>query len=178
MKNLIVYFSHSGNNRLLAEHLTGLIGCDVCPIIENKKRTMLTIILDMMFKREPKINEIEYRVSNYDHIILVAPVWAAKIANPMQVFIKREKAVFPSYSFISLCGYKRPEQREAIIKELSGLIEKAPKAVCELTICDLLPIGKRNEIKRIANYHVKNEELVIYESEINEFLETIRDDVK
>lgn len=46
MRILIIYFSFSGNNRLLAEHLAKRIGCDICPIVEKKRRTMVTIILD------------------------------------------------------------------------------------------------------------------------------------
>ncbi len=74
MRILIVCFSFSGNNRRLAEYLAQAIKCNICPIVEKKRRTMLTILLDMMFRREPKIEALEYSISNYDHIILVAPI--------------------------------------------------------------------------------------------------------
>ena len=65
MKILVIYFSYSGNNRLLAEYLGKRIGGDICPIVEEKRRTFLTIILDMMFNREPNIKNLEYPISYY-----------------------------------------------------------------------------------------------------------------
>jgi hypothetical protein len=59
------------------------MGCDICPILEKKRRTIITIMLDMMFRREPKIQPLEFSVLNYDHIILVAPIWDAKLSHPM-----------------------------------------------------------------------------------------------
>lgn len=174
MRILIIYFSFSGNNRLLAEHLSKRIGCDICPIVEKKRRTIVTIILDMMFRREPKIKALDCAALNYDHIILVAPIWDSKLANPMKTLIKREKAVLSNYSFISLCGYERSGQKESITKELSALTGRSPKAVSELKVCDLFPAEKRNDIKTISRYHATSEDLIMFESQINVFLKLIR----
>ncbi len=173
MSILIVYFSFTGNNRFLAEHIAQRIECDVCSIIEKKRRTMVTIILDMMLKRDPKIRPLEYSVSNYNHIILVAPIWDSKIANPMKTLIKTEKDALSNYSFITLCGYERIGQIEDITEELSVLIERTPKAVVELRISDILPIDKRDEIKAISRYQISSKDLLEFDSKINEFLECI-----
>lgn len=173
MRILIIYFSFSGNNRLLAEYLGRRIGCDVCPIVEKKRRTMLTIILDMMFRREPGVESLEYSTSNYEHIILVAPIWDAKVANPMKTLIKMKKSTLSGYSFISLCGYERSGQKESITKELSTLAGHPPKTVVELKISELLPVEKQNEIRAISRYHINSEEMSIFESQINEFLKLI-----
>jgi menaquinone-dependent protoporphyrinogen IX oxidase len=173
VKILVVYFSYSGNNRLLAEYLAKLISCDICPIIEKRRRTALTIILDMMFRREPKIRPLEYSASNYNEIILVAPIWGSKVANPMKTLVKSEKAALSNYSFISLCGYERSGQKEKITKELSTLSGLPPKAVCELKIGDLFPAAKRNDIKTISRYRATIEDLFKFESQINAFLKLI-----
>lgn len=174
MKILVIYFSFSGNNRLLAEHLSKRIGCDICAITEKKRRTILTIILDMLFKRESKIETLEFSVVNYDHIILVAPIWDSKLANPMKTLIKSEKTAFSNYSFISFCGYERSAQKENITKELSDLTSRSPKTVSELKISDLIPSEKGNSIKTISRYHARREDLIKYEQQINEFLTFIR----
>lgn len=108
MRILIIYFPFSGNNRRLAEYLVKEIQCDICPIIEKKRRTMVTFILDMMFKRYPKIEAIETPIANYDHTILVAPIWDSKVANPLKTLIRSEKNSLNNYSFISFCGFDRP----------------------------------------------------------------------
>ena len=173
MKFLIIYYSFSGNNRLLAQHLAKRLNCDICPIIEKKRRTMFTILLDMIFRREPQIKDLEFPVSDYDHIILLAPIWGSKLANPMTSLLKREKTALSNFSFISLCGYERTGQKEKITKQLNAITETSPKAVVELRICDLFPPEKRNEIKTVSRYHAKSEDLLIYDSQINEFLNLI-----
>lgn len=170
MKYLIIYFSFSGNNRLLAEYLATQIGCDFCPVVEKKRRTGVTILLDMLFRREPKIQPLEHSVSDYDHIILVAPIWDAKLAHPMKTLIKQEKAALTSYSFISLCGYERPQQQESITQELLSLSGRLPSTVCQLRICDLFPLEKRNDVPTISRYHVTRDDLIQFASQIAEFL--------
>lgn len=34
MKSLVIYYSYTGNNRLLAETLAARLSCDICPVIE------------------------------------------------------------------------------------------------------------------------------------------------
>lgn len=139
MKILIVCFSFSGNNRLLAEHLTGRLSADLCFIVEKKRRTILTIFLDMIFRREPIIEPLEKSPAGYDHVVLVSPVWESKVAHPMITFIKNEIAALSDYSFATFCGYARPGQAEMIAKELSALAGHPPKAVLELRTRDLVP---------------------------------------
>ncbi|TQV78046.1 flavodoxin family protein [Exilibacterium tricleocarpae] len=173
MKTLVVYFSFTGNNRQLAEHLAACIGCDTCPVVEQKKRTALTVILDMVFRRKPKIKPSDYTFSDYNHIILVAPVWDSKVANPMQTLIRREKDFLSDYSFISLCGYDRPGQKDSLTKELSVLAGGPPKVVFELKICERLPAAQKNDVKAIADYQVTGDDFSAFEPQIREFLNNI-----
>lgn len=173
MNVLIIYFSFLGNNRLLAEHLATRLDCDICPIVEKRHRTGMTIFLDLMFKREPKLQPLKYAVSNYDHIIFVAPIWDAKLSSPMKALIKSEKSALSNYSFISFCGYERTEQKESITRELLALTEHSPKTVCELRICDLFPAEKRNSVPTISRYHATSSDLTKFESQIAEFLNLI-----
>jgi menaquinone-dependent protoporphyrinogen IX oxidase len=174
MKILIIYFSFSGNNRLLAEHLAKRLNCDAFPIVEKKRRTIITIFLDMLFGREPKIKDLECVVSNYDRIVLVAPIWDSKLANPIKTLIKKEKTALADYSFISLCGYDRAGQKERIARELLALTGLAPNAVFELKISDLFPADKRNDIRIISRYHVTDKDLILFEPQINEFLKLVQ----
>ena len=173
MKPLVIYFSFSGNNRLLAEHLAARIGCDICAVVEKKHRTMLTVLLDMMFKREPKIEALEHSPLNYDHVILVAPIWDSKLANPTKTLVKSERPALSDYSFISLCGYERSGQKESITKELSALAGHPPKAEAELRISDLLPPEKRKDVKTISRYRATREDLNLFEPQIDAFLKLI-----
>lgn len=174
MRTLVVYFSFSGNNRLLAKEIARRIGCDICPIVEKKRRTMLTIILDMLFRRLPRIEPLAYPPSNYQRIILVAPIWASKVANPMKTLIKREKAALSSYAFISLCGYEQSGQQQGIARELLALAGHPPITVAELKISDLFPPEKRNDIKTISRYRITDDDLSRFATRIDDFCRLIQ----
>ena len=146
MKPLIVYFSHSGNNVKLANELRDRIGCEMYEIKEKKKRKDLSILFDVLLKRNSRLAPIDVDVSEYGPIILLAPIWAGKIAAPMRTFIKMEGDKLTDYSFITLCTGAKG-QREKIANELSSLTAQKPTAVTELWINNLLPEEQRNKIK-------------------------------
>jgi hypothetical protein len=91
----------------------------------------------------------------------------------MKTLIKREKSALSHYSFISLCGYERSGQEESITKELSALSGHSPSAVCQLRICDLFPVEKRNDVTTISRYRATNDDLTKFESQITTFLKFI-----
>ncbi|MCW8193428.1 flavodoxin family protein [Proteobacteria bacterium 005FR1] len=173
MNFLIVYFSYTGNNRLLAEELSERLDCDSCPVVEKKSRTDITNLLDMVFRREPKLEPLALSPANYDHIVFVAPLWNAHLANPMSALIKRERASIHDYSFITFSGYHRPGQPEQVGKQLRELTGKAPEALTELAVTDLLPERDRKNVRIVSNFLASPADLNRYESQIDDFLQQI-----
>jgi len=152
------------------EHLAARLGCDICPITEKRRRTMFTIFMDMMFQRFPAIEAIQCSVADYDHVILIAPIWGSKVANPLKSFITQEKAGLADYSFISLCGHGTPEQHAAITQELTTLAGHPPSAVTELRIRELMPAEKKDDVKEITRYRATKDDLPAFESQISAFI--------
>jgi hypothetical protein len=173
MSFLVVYFSYTGNNRLLAEEISERLKCDACPIVEKKPRTDITNLLDIVFKREPKPEPLALSPGNYDHIIFIGPLWNAKLANPMSALIKRERWSISDYSFISLCGYRRSGQLESVRDQLQQLTGKYPEAMAELAIADLFPEQRGRNLRIVSNHLASANDLNRYESEIDDFLERI-----
>ncbi|WP_203340914.1 flavodoxin family protein [Planococcus beijingensis] len=170
MKSLIVYYSHSGNNEKLAIELRDRIGCDMYEIKEKKKRKDLAILMDFLVKRNSRLAPLDFDVSDYGPIILLAPVWAGKVAAPMRTFIQMEKDKLTDYSFITLCS-GAAGQREKIAAELSALTPQKPTAVAELWINNLLPEEQRNKIKYATNFRVEKQHLQQFNEEIQFFIE-------
>lgn len=170
MKPLIVYYSHSGNNEKLAIELRDRIGCDMYEIKEKKKRKDLAILMDFMVKRNSRLVPLDFDVSDYGPIILLAPVWAGKVAAPMRTFIQMEKDKLTDYSFITLCS-GAAGQREKIAAELSALTPQKPIAVAELWNNNLLPEEQRNKIKYATNFRVEKQHLQQFNEEIQFFIE-------
>ena len=160
MKTLIVYFSFSGNNKMLAINIASDIEADVIEITEPKKRGMFKIMLDIFFNRSPKINDLEIRWEEYDHIMLMAPIWNYIIAHPMKSFIKKEKEHLKNYSFITVCS-GREKQKEKIRTQLKKLTAYEPKAIIEFEILDLIT----SEEQDISKYEVTQEDLEKFKNE-------------
>lgn len=174
MKLLIVYYSHSGNNRLLAEHLGRILGARVEGVIEKRKRTGLTILLDMLLKRRPAIHAIEVSPKAFDRVLLAAPVWNMSVAYPMQTAIKQMRGDLGKFAFVSLCGYGRPGQSTYLAGELARLAGKAPEHVWELHVCDLVPPEHRDKVTVVSAHRVTENELQVFRATIEEIASFFR----
>jgi len=80
VKELILYYSFSGNTKKYAEDLAKSTGADLCEITEVKKRSKLGAfipgIIQVMRCAKSKINPVFVDLSQYDKIIIAFPVWA------------------------------------------------------------------------------------------------------
>lgn len=165
MKTVIVYYSYSGNNELLAKELQNRLNCDIVKINEVKKRNGLTILIDIFFNRNPKVVRPKVLFSQYDRVILLAPIWAGRIANPMRSFIKLEKENLKEYSFITLCG---EGGNKNILAELTRYAGKPPVSVLELKVSDLLK--SKNQRKFTSAYKLNEEDIKFFSESIEHYL--------
>lgn len=172
MKALIVYYSHSGNNESLAKELRLRFGCDIIKIEEQKRRTSLTILLDLIFKREPKIRDLDVYLNEYKTIIFIAPIWDSKIATPLVSYLKKEQGLINSYAFITVCG-GREGQKQKITDQLYQLTYKKPIAVSELQVNELLPVEQKGQVKYVTSYRVKDEDFNIFKKQIQDFVNVV-----
>ena len=169
MKLLIVYYLLSGINRMLAEHLGQRLGADVVAVREKKKkRTGFMTFLDLMLKRKQEILPLEVSPANYDHVLLVAPLWDMSIAYPMATAIQQWGGDLKKFSFVSFCGYVRPGQSDHVANELETLTGKVPQHVWELHVGDLVPPKDRKKVWIVSRYKVKPAELASFKKQIDE----------
>lgn len=169
MKALIVYYSRSGNNKMLALNLKDKLSCDVCEVSEKKKRNTISILLDFLFNRSATLSDYQIAAQPYDMFIFVAPVWGGKLASPIRAFIEREKGRIRHYAFISLCSGE-DGQKERLTNELTAIMQHAPVEVTELCINRLLPEEQRNKIKYMFNFRVSDDELKQFDAELDAFV--------
>jgi flavodoxin len=173
MKTLIVYYSFSGNNECLAQELQKRLNCDIQKIVELKPRKSLDIFLDLIFKQKSKIEKSNFDLRQYDRSILIAPIWAGKIATPLRAFVELEQANFKEYSFITVCTGPDGQDTQ-ITDELVRLIQKEPKVVMQLKINDLLPPERKDKIKYATPYRINQRVLLAFEPEISQLLQHLQ----
>lgn len=169
MRVLVVFFSWSGNNRLLAGVLAARLAAASCEVVEAKRRSGFTIALDLLFHRKPAIRSIACSVAEQDHVVLVAPVWAVKIAHPMQTFLRQHGARLPAYSFISLCGNASEAQLSQIERQLTALTGKRPLQVLQLPLAECLPENRRKSPGAVTAYRATVGDTAHFESRLADF---------
>lgn len=166
MRVLILVYSFTGNNRHLALHLANRLGAAVEEVRERRRRTVLRVVLDMMFRRRPAVHAIDADPAAFDHVLLIAPIWDMNVAHPMASAIRSLSGRLGAYSFVTLCGYVREGQPARITRDLTALAGHPPETVDELFIGNLFPAEARENVKTISAYRVTGADLTAYEAEI------------
>lgn len=167
MKTAIIFYSYSHNNLVLAGEILSRVGGTLYAIEEKRSRSKFTILFDLMLNRVPAIKDYPYSSQQFDHYILIAPVWGGKIASPLRSFLLNHKSKISSYSFITVCG-GAVGQKSKIVNELARLMNKEPLMVTELSLSEFL-----GHAKGILDFQINQEKLKFFDPKIDEFLEEI-----
>jgi flavodoxin len=170
MNTIVVYYSFTHNNEQLAKLLQEKLTCEILKIETVRKRTALSIFLDVLLSRKPAIRPHERSMERYDRFILVAPVWAGKIASPLRTFLYEEKNFIVRYSFITLCGGGQDNQHGNLEKELTAILETPPENVTELWVKEILDAKSTDAAKFTSAYRVEPEDLERFAGKINAFI--------
>lgn len=172
MKTLIVYYSFTHNNELLAKNLESRLGCDVLKIETLRKRNSFSILFDLLFKRRPAIQKHSLTLTDYDQFVFIAPIWGGTIAAPMKTFLSEEKIHINRYSFISVCG-GLAGQLENIEEQLKQILGKNPVSVVELWVSEIIKASTK-DAKIVSRYRIAPDELAQFETKIKDFCFAIR----
>jgi len=170
MNTLVVYYSLSNNNELLAKEIYKQWdgNCDLYRIVETTKRSNLTILIDQLFNRIPRIKLNDFPVKEYDNYVFVAPVWMGKLASPLKAFLLKQKNKMKSYSFITICG-GIDGQKEKLTAQLNATIGYMPWMTIELRIDELHTKQVDAGVSK-SHSHVTAKDFVFFQDEINELL--------
>ena len=93
MNKLIVYFSYTGNTRMIAEKIRERLNCDVLEIktVIPYSKDYDTVVNDEQngeaSNHLPEIQDINIDLSKYDEIILGTPVWWYRPVPAIRTFL-------------------------------------------------------------------------------------------
>jgi len=89
MKTLVVYYSKTGTTKKVARAVAEKIGCDTDELQYDEKAKTISHSCDP---------------SGYERVVLLAPVWAFSLAEPMKIYVAKHKANIRKYDLIVTCG--------------------------------------------------------------------------
>ena len=160
MAPVILFYSFSGNNRLLAETLARALDCPAVEVTEPKPRTPLRLMLDLAFRRFPKIAPVTLP-PGHDHVLVVTPIWNKWIAHPMRSALRALGPRLGAYSIVTFSGGVRPGQVDFVDSQLAALTGHAPENHWALYVEKLVPEAIRGTPK-VSDYKVSPDELMDY----------------
>lgn len=155
MKTLIAFYSRTGNNARIAKELQDKINADIEEIVDKDKRKgpigFFKSGFEAFRKKKAEIEPIKKNPSDYDLIVITAPLWVGTVPPAIRTYMEGNK--FKKVAYLSVCGS-------------GGNNEKALPNFEELA-------GK----KPIAYLMIKEKELEKkdYEPKLSEFAEKIKD---
>ena len=99
MKELIVYYSMSGNTEDTAKKIASLRGADLLRIDPVKAypdkgfRKFFWGGKSAVMAEKPELKSYSFKAEDYDRIIIGTPVWASTFAPPIRTFLSENKEV-------------------------------------------------------------------------------------
>jgi flavodoxin len=114
MKTLIVYYSRTGNTRMIAEEIAKHLKADIEEVKDTQNRKGIIGYLRSGYQaNRKKLTSLEKPVNNpteYDLIIIGTPIWAGKMSVPIRTYLNQFKdeieqmAIFCTYGGSGLEG--------------------------------------------------------------------------
>jgi len=155
MKTIIVYYSWTGNNALLAESAAAGLNADAFRLVESEPRTMKTIILDMLFQRKPKLQALPEHIEDYDLVIFMGPIWMFHVPAPLRSCFCHLKSRIRKYAYVSLSGGALGPNPN-ISRELVKRLGKKLVMNLDLNAAHLCTIRKNPTVDDTSGYKIEN----------------------
>jgi hypothetical protein len=153
----IVYYTLTGNNKVLADALAKELSAEMIRVTEKKSRKTGKIIFDMIFNRSPKVYPSPSELLGRGNLLFIAPVWMGKAASPLRPYLKNLKKHPQPYAFASISGgalNPNPKLQDDLQKWAGA----KPDLCTDLHIADLLPKNPKPTMKDTSAYRLENEQ--------------------
>ncbi len=119
VKILVTYYSRSGNNKLIAQEIKGILKADIDLIVPEKSYDgffgFLRAGSNALKKKIIKINT-KKEPSKYDLVIIGGPLWAGSLSAPVRSYLAKNE--IKKLAFFSCCGSGEPKKSIEQLNEL------------------------------------------------------------
>lgn len=174
MKNIVIYYSNTGNNDYLANRIAKQLNCPIEKIQPNVDVQVL-----LMFGVNFGIKKIKSNLKEYDRVILVGPIWMGKFVAPLKSFLKSYKKDIKKLVFATCCGSTFEKSRDKFGHEL--VFEKVEAEYGSAILSQAFPIvlalpeDKREDDKAVMATRLSDENFIgELEPIFNDFMKKIK----
>jgi flavodoxin len=139
VKTLVVYYSRTGNTKLVGDEVAAALGADVEELKDKKNRLGLKGWVqsgsDASRKRIADLEPVRYDPAEYDLVVLGGPVWALTICSPTRTYALTHKDRFKKLAFMCTGGDSKFIQKA--LQDLKEVTTVEPVATLGLTEGDV-----------------------------------------
>jgi flavodoxin len=132
-KNLVVYYSRTGNTRILAQWLAEWLDADIEELTEQHERKGrfgdLRSLFDVMSGHEPLIGAPKHDPRHYRRVIVGSPVWADHVASPVRTYLVEHAEKFRQVAFFCTCANSGVHA----LSDMASLCDREPDASLIMT---------------------------------------------
>ena len=141
MKALVVYYSRTGNTKLIGDEVAAALGADVEELRDRKNRKGLSGWIqsgaDASMKRPAELEPVVHDPATYDLVILGGPVWAFTMCSPTRTYALTHKDGFKKVAFLCTGGdYKYIEKALQDLKDVTAAVPVATLGLSEGDVHD------------------------------------------
>lgn len=127
MKNLVIYYSKSGNTETVAEEISNVVNGDIKKIELKKEIGFMGAAFSAFLGLKSKIKSMDFNLIDYDNIFIGTPVWAGKTSTPINTFLSMANLTGKNvFVFITQADEKTPsivyESIAARVKANGGIV--------------------------------------------------------
>jgi flavodoxin len=149
-KQLLVYFSRSGNTRIIAEAIAAICSADIERIEEARSRSGIfgyfRSAREALGQRIVEIRPPGKNAADYDVVILGTPVWAGNLSSPMRAYLIAQRGRLNRVAFFCTQGGSGAEN---VFQQMAELCQQAPLARLAVNVRD---IRRRQYSEKLQNF--------------------------
>lgn len=175
MKTLVIYYSHKGSNKFLAEKISSELNCDL-EALKPRINSHLLFIMNIGFGNK----KLNVKLENYDRIILCGPIWVGKFIKPLKSFVNKNIDKINNLIFVTCCGsnYEKKDEKFGhglVFKQVKNILGEKCRSCHAFPITLLLPEEQKDDPDAFMKIHLNQSN---FEGKIkerfNQFIEQIK----
>ena len=141
MKTLVVYYSRTGNTKLLGDELAGALGADIEELKDTKNRMgvagWLQCARDARRKHFADLEPVRHAPADYDLVVLGGPIWGFTMCSPTRTYAVMHRDSFTRVAFFCTAGgYKNIPASFEALKDATGMEPAATLGLSEGDVLD------------------------------------------
>ena len=133
MNALIVYYSRTGLTEQVANVMSEKINCDLVEIEDNVDRSGFTGFVksgwQAFAEKKPEIEDIDYKIEDYDIVIIGTPIWTGNVSSPVRSFLVENREKFNKVAFFCTFGGTGSSTTLDNMEVLAGNIPEATLSI-------------------------------------------------